>query len=62
MDCEKCNKELTEYEEHGFWNVNPYSKLCINCLLEKALPEERDKLKEKIERSLEKWEIRKRKY
>jgi hypothetical protein len=57
-----CHKELTEYEEHGFWNVNPYSKLCIPCLLEKTLPEEREKLKREIKLSLEKWEIRHTKY
>jgi len=62
MDCIKCHKELTEYEEHGFWNINPYAKLCIHCLLKKALPEERTKLKMKIQKSLEKWKVRKIKY
>lgn len=62
MYCTNCNKELTEYEEHGFWNENPWSKLCIPCLLEKTPPEERSSLKKKIEKSLEKWEIRHIKY
>ena len=62
MDCTNCSKELTEYEGHGFWNVKPWYKLCIRCLLEKTIPEERPKLKKDIEKSLEKWEIRHRKY
>jgi len=62
MYCADCNKELTEYEAHGFWNVKSWYKLCINCLLEKTIPEERPILKKKIEKSSEKWEIRHLKY
>jgi hypothetical protein len=62
MYCANCNKELTEYEAHGFWNENPWLKLCIHCLLEKTPVEQRPILKKKIEKSLEKWEIRHLKY
>jgi hypothetical protein len=58
MECRKCNRELTEYEEHGFWNKNPYVKLCINCIIEKTLPENRASMKIKIAKSLEIWETR----
>ena len=58
MECHICNRELTDFEEHGFWNKNPYVKLCIKCKIEKTLPEDRKKLKMKIELSLERWEIR----
>ena len=58
MECNKCNSELTEYEEHGFWNKNPYAKLCISCIIKKTLPEERENMRIKIAKSLERWETR----
>ena len=62
MECIRCRKQLTEYEEHGFWNRNPYSKLCIDCLLDKTPPEQRTSLKEQLEQSRELWEKRTREY
>jgi hypothetical protein len=58
MECHNCNRELTDYEDHGFWNNNPYVKLCINCVIEKTLPRDRKKMKLKIAQSLERWEKR----
>ena len=62
MECNICDKELTSYEEHGFWNKNPYSKLCIDCLLETTLPDEKEFLVKKIEKSKNIWKRRMRKY
>jgi hypothetical protein len=62
MECTICNKELTRYEEHGFWNKNPYSKLCIDCMLEITPPDEKSFLKKQIEKSKTIWERRTRKY